>query len=49
MRMLCHNSSAARSYLNTCATTMSQPGNQDIWWLSVKTTALINGQDFHVP
>jgi prepilin-type processing-associated H-X9-DG protein len=38
-----------RTYLNTYATTMSQPDNQDIWWLSVKTTALINGPDFHVP
>jgi prepilin-type processing-associated H-X9-DG protein len=36
------------TYLNSYATTMSQPGNQDIWWLSVKSTALINGPDFHV-
>jgi hypothetical protein len=30
-------------------TFMSQSGNPDIWWTSVKTTALINGPDFHVP
>jgi prepilin-type processing-associated H-X9-DG protein len=26
----------------------TQSGNQDIWWLSVKTTALINGPGFGV-
>ncbi len=44
-----HRWKDSRTYLNTYATTMSQPGNQDIWWLAVKTTALINGPDFHVP
>jgi hypothetical protein len=24
----------------------SQAGNQDIWWMSVKSSALIKGQDF---
>jgi prepilin-type processing-associated H-X9-DG protein len=24
----------------------SQNGNQDIWWMSIKTTALIRGQNF---
>jgi prepilin-type processing-associated H-X9-DG protein len=39
-----------RTYLTSdFATIASQPGNDDIWWMSVKTTALINGPDFHVP
>ena len=44
-----HRWKDSRTYLNSYATPMSQPGNQDIWWLSVKTTALIKGPDFHVP
>jgi prepilin-type processing-associated H-X9-DG protein len=44
-----HRWKDSRTYLNSYATTMSQPSNQDIWWMSVKTTALINGPDFHVP
>jgi prepilin-type processing-associated H-X9-DG protein len=40
----------SRTYLNSnTATVAIQPGNADIWWMSVKTTALINGPDFHVP
>ena len=40
----------SRTYLNSVnAILPSQTGNQDIWWMSVKTTALINGPDFHVP
>jgi prepilin-type N-terminal cleavage/methylation domain-containing protein len=37
-----------RTFLNGPASTMSQPGNQDIWWLAVKATALINGPTFGV-
>jgi prepilin-type processing-associated H-X9-DG protein len=44
-----HRWKDSRTSLNRPAFTASQPGNQDIWWLSVKTTALINGPDFHVP
>jgi prepilin-type processing-associated H-X9-DG protein len=39
----------SRSYLNEPAYTGTQPGNVDIWWFSVKTSALINGPDFQVP
>ena len=36
-----------RTYLTSTAMSIPvQTGNQDIWWLSVKTTALINGPDF---
>jgi prepilin-type processing-associated H-X9-DG protein len=39
-----------RTYLNTFPSgTPIQSGNQDIWWLSVKTTALRAGPDFQVP
>jgi prepilin-type N-terminal cleavage/methylation domain-containing protein len=37
-----------RTVLNQGGYTATQPGNQDIWWLSVKTTALINGPTFGV-
>jgi prepilin-type N-terminal cleavage/methylation domain-containing protein/prepilin-type processing-associated H-X9-DG protein len=38
-----------RTYLTSDATSVvTQTGNQDIWWLSVKTTALIRGPDFGV-
>jgi len=37
-----------RTVLNGAASTVTQAGNQDIWWLSVKTTALINGPTFGV-
>ena len=38
-----------RTYLNSLAGSVpNQNGNQDIWWLSVKTTALIKGPDFGV-
>ena len=38
-----------RTYLNTdTASVVSQNGNQDIWWLAVKATALCNGPDFGV-
>lgn len=36
-----------RTYLTVAATSVpSQAGNQDIWWMSVKTTALIKGPGF---
>jgi len=39
-----------RSYLTANATSVpTQANNQDIWWLSVKSSALINGPDFSVP
>ena len=44
-----HRWKDSRTYLNSYATTQTQSGNEDIWWMSVKTTALINGPDFHVP
>jgi prepilin-type processing-associated H-X9-DG protein len=44
-----HRWKDTRTYLNSYATLQTQPDNQDIWWMSVKTTALINGPDFHVP
>ena len=38
-----------RTYLSSEVFSVpSQAGNQDIWWLSVKTTALIRGPDFGV-
>jgi len=38
-----------RTFLNSQASSVpSQDGNKDIWWLSVKTTALIKGSDFGV-
>jgi prepilin-type N-terminal cleavage/methylation domain-containing protein/prepilin-type processing-associated H-X9-DG protein len=37
-----------RSYLNEAAYTVTQSGNQDIWWLATKTSALMNGPDFGV-
>ena len=38
-----------RTYLNYAAESIpSQTGNQDIWWMSVKSTALIRGPDFGV-
>ena len=38
-----------RTYFNSeAASVPSQSGNQDIWWMSVKTTALIKGPDFGV-
>ena len=38
-----------RTYLNSNASSVpSQDGNQDIWWMSVKSTALIKGPDFGV-
>jgi prepilin-type processing-associated H-X9-DG protein len=39
----------SRSYLTGPASAETQPGNVDIWWFSVKTSALINGPDFQVP
>ena len=44
-----HRWKDSRTHLISFPSTLSQPGNQDIWWLSVKTTALINGPDFRVP
>jgi len=38
----------SRSYLNGPASVVTQPGNVDIWWFAVKTSALINGPDFGV-
>ncbi len=44
-----HKWKDSRTYLSNQATTVpSQNGNQDIWWMSVKTTALIAGPDFGV-
>ncbi len=45
-----HKWKDSRTYLNSdIATLATQPGNNDIWWMSVKTTALINVPDFQVP
>ena len=38
-----------RSYLNGPATTQTQPGNYDIWWMAVRTSALVNGPTFGAP
>ena len=39
-----------RTYLTSQANSVpSQNGNQDIWWMSVKSTALIKGPDFGSP
>jgi len=38
-----------RSYLSSPPSVHIQPGNVDLWWFSVKTSALINGPDFQVP
>jgi len=44
-----HKWKDSRTYLTSQAESIpSQDGNQDIWWLSVKTTALIKGPDFGV-
>ena len=43
-----HKWKDARTHINNDAMIDSQPNNQDIWWLSVKTTALINGPTFGV-
>ena len=38
-----------RTYLLTAASSVpTQAGNQDIWWISVKSSALIRGPDFSV-
>ena len=37
-----------RTYLNGAASTQTQAGNQDIWWMAVKASALINGPTFGV-
>jgi prepilin-type N-terminal cleavage/methylation domain-containing protein len=37
-----------RTVLNGPGYTTTQAGSQDIWWMSVKTTALINGPTFGV-
>jgi prepilin-type N-terminal cleavage/methylation domain-containing protein/prepilin-type processing-associated H-X9-DG protein len=45
-----HKWKDSRTYLNGEASNVpTQDGNQDIWWLSVKTTALIKGPGFGVP
>ena len=45
-----HKWKDGRTYLrNSAFSVPSQNGNLDIWWMSVKTTALINGPDFGVP
>jgi len=42
-----HKWKDGRSYLRTAATSVpSQNGNLDIWWMSVKSSALISGPDF---
>jgi prepilin-type processing-associated H-X9-DG protein len=39
----------SRTYLTSSASSVpGQSGNFDIWWMSVKTTALIKGPDFSV-
>jgi hypothetical protein len=43
-----HKQKDSRSYLNVPASTVTQPGNMDIWWFAVKTSALVNGPDFGV-
>jgi prepilin-type processing-associated H-X9-DG protein len=45
-----HKWKDSRTYLNSEVSSVpTQDGNQDIWWLSVKTTALIKGPGFGVP
>ncbi len=45
-----HKWKDSRTYLTSQAVSVpTQDGNQDIWWLSVKTTALINGPAFGAP
>jgi prepilin-type processing-associated H-X9-DG protein len=41
-----HKMKDKRSYLNGPAQTVDQPGNLDIWWFAVRTSALRNGPDF---
>jgi len=44
-----HKWKDSRTYLTSAASSVpSQANNQDIWWMSVKTTALIKGGDFGV-
>jgi prepilin-type N-terminal cleavage/methylation domain-containing protein/prepilin-type processing-associated H-X9-DG protein len=44
-----HKWKDGRTYLNSQAGSVpSQDGNQDIWWMSVKSTALVKGPDFGV-
>jgi len=44
-----HKWKDGRTYLNSAAQSVpSQNGNNDIWWMSVKTTALIRGGDYGV-
>jgi len=44
-----HKWKDSRTFLKSLASSVpTQSGNQDIWWMSVKTTALIRGPDFSV-
>ncbi len=44
-----HKWKDTRTYLTSSASSVpTQAGNQDIWWMSVKSSALIRGQDFSV-
>ena len=44
-----HKWKDSRTYLlNAAFSVPTQAGNQDIWWMSVKSSALIKGQDFGV-
>jgi len=43
-----HKQKDKRSYCPDPASTMTLPNDADVWWLSVKTTALINGPSFGV-
>ena len=36
-----------RTLLNGAASSQTQAGNQDIWWMSVRSSALISGPDFN--
>ena len=45
-----HKWKDSRTYLTTAATSVaSQAGNKDIWWMSVKSSALIKGPGFGAP
>jgi prepilin-type N-terminal cleavage/methylation domain-containing protein len=43
-----HKWKDSRTVLNQPGYTTTQAGNQDIWWMAVKATALINGPTFGV-
>ena len=45
-----HKWKDSRTYLTSNASSVpTQTGNQDIWWMSVKSSALIKGPDFSAP